>query len=97
MGPTTTGNSFNSVKQSIAEKLERAASSLGRQSEEGSVLGPYGRQASEWLHQSAEYVRDFDIERADAELRNQIRMHPGRTILAGFGVGLLVGLLIRRR
>jgi len=97
MGPTTTGNSFNSVKQSIAEKLERAASSLGRQSEEGSVLRPYGRQASEWLHQSAEYVRDFDIQRADAELRNQIRTHPGRTILAGFGVGVLVGLLIRRR
>lgn len=91
------GNSFNTVKQSIAEKLEQAAGSLGRHTQQDTVLGPCGRQASEWLHQSAAYVRDFDLERADRQLRNQIRTYPGRSMLIGLAAGVLVGLLIRRR
>jgi ElaB/YqjD/DUF883 family membrane-anchored ribosome-binding protein len=49
------------------------------------------------LHQSAAYVRDFDIQRADMQMRNQIRAHPGRTILIGLAAGIMVGFLIRRR
>ena len=94
---TETGSSFNSVKQTIAEKLDQAAVSLGGQSEGGQVLGPYSQQASEWLHQSANYVREFDIKNADAKLRNQIRTHPGKSLLIGVGVGMLLGLLLRRR
>jgi ElaB/YqjD/DUF883 family membrane-anchored ribosome-binding protein len=94
---TEPGNSFNNVKQTIAEKLELAAISLGGQSESGHGPGPYCQQASQWLHQSADYVREFDIKRADAELRNQIRMHPGKSLLIGVGVGMLLGLLLRRR
>jgi ElaB/YqjD/DUF883 family membrane-anchored ribosome-binding protein len=88
---------FNNVKQTIAEKLERAAASLGRQSEGGRVLGPYSQQASQWLHQSADYVREFDVKKADTELRNQIRTHPGKSLLIGVGAGMLLGLLLRRR
>lgn len=91
------GNSFNNIKESIAERLERAAGSLGRQTEEGSALGPYSRHASEWLNQSAAYVRDFDIKRVDTQLRNQIRAYPGRSMLIGLAAGILVGLWIRRR
>lgn len=94
---TRSGNTFNSVKESIAEKLERAAYSLGRQTEEGGTLGPYSQQASEWLHQSAAYVRDFDIKRADMQLRSQISSHPGRSMLIGLAAGVLVGFWIRRR
>lgn len=91
------GHSLNNLKENLADKLDRAAGSLGRQTEEGSVLGPYGRQASEWLHQSAAYVRNFDIERADTQLRNQIRTYPGRSMLIGMAAGVLLGLLLRRR
>ena len=91
------GNSFNHIKQTIAEKLDRAAISLGRQSEGSPILGPYNQQASELLHQSADYVREFDIKKADTELRNQIRMHPGKSLLIGIGAGFLLGLLVRRR
>ena len=90
-------NSFNNVKQTIAEKLDRAAVSLGRQSEGGHIFGPCSKQASEWLHQSADYVREFDIKKADTELRNRIRMHPGKSLLIGLGAGVLLGLLVRRR
>ncbi len=96
-GEARSGNSFNSVKETIAEKLERAAASLGRPTEGSGVLGPYSQQASEWLHQSADYVRDFDVKKADLQLRNQIRTHPGQSLLIGVGVGFLLGLLLRRR
>lgn len=97
MERTMTGNSFNSVKASIAEKIEQVACSLGRQTEEGSVLGPYSQQASAWLHQSAAYVRDFDVKQADADLRKQISNNPGKSVLIGVGAGLMLGLMIRRR
>lgn len=93
---TRSGNSFNHVKESIAEKLERAAGSLSG-SEEGSALGPYSQQASEWLHQSADYVRKFDLKQADMQLRRQIQTYPGRTVLISLAAGVLVGLWIRRR
>ena len=93
---TLQGSSFNVLKESIAEKLEQAAGSLG-QSAGGSALGPYSQQASEWLHQSAAYVRDFDIKRADTHLRNQIRTYPGRSMLIGLAAGILIGCWLRRR
>jgi ElaB/YqjD/DUF883 family membrane-anchored ribosome-binding protein len=94
---TGSGNSFNTIKHNIAEKLEKAADSLGRQTEGGHALGPCSQQASQWLHQSADYVREFDIKEADMKLRNQIRTHPGQSLLIGVGVGVLLGLMLRRR
>jgi hypothetical protein len=93
----TPGNSFNTLKKTIAEKLEQAAGSLGRQTETGRVLGPYGRQASEWLRHSAEYVRELDLKKADLELRGRIRAHPGQSVLVGLMAGFFVGLWLRRR
>ncbi len=92
----TTGNSLNTLKRTIAEKLEKAAISLGKRTEAGRDPGPYNRQVSEWLHHSAEYVRELDIKKADLELRNRIRTHPGKSILAGLTAGLLIGLWLRR-
>jgi len=88
---TGSGNSFSNVKEAIAEKLEQAASSLRRAS------GGCGQQASDWLHHSAEYVRSFDVQKADMELRNRIRMHPGRCLLIGLGAGIFLGCMLRRR
>ena len=91
------GNSFNIFKETIAEKLHRAAGSLEGQAGEGSVLGPYSHQASQWLHHSADYVKNFDVHRADMQIRNQIRTYPGRSMLISLAAGILVGVWIRRR
>jgi hypothetical protein len=96
-GSAESSRSFTAFKETIAEKLDRAAGSLGNKSETGRPLGPYSRQASEWLHQSAQYIRAFDVKRADADLKNQIRLHPGKSILIGLAAGIAVGFLIRRR
>lgn len=95
-GPMS-GNSFSTFKENIAERLHRAAGSLARQTGEESVFWPCSRQASEWLHHSAEYVKNFDVQRADEQIRNQIRTYPGRSMLVCLAAGILVGLWIRRR
>ena len=93
----TPGNSFNTFKKSIAEKLDQAAGSLRRQTDGSRALGPCGQQASEWLHYSAEYVRELDLQKTDLELRKRIGEHPGRSILIGLTAGLLAGLWLRGR
>jgi len=96
-GDAESRQSFAAFKETIAEKLDRAAGSLGEKSETGWPMGPYSQQASEWLHQSARYIRAFDIKRADADLKNQIRMHPGKSILISLAAGIAVGFIVRRR
>jgi ElaB/YqjD/DUF883 family membrane-anchored ribosome-binding protein len=94
---TAPGDSFGTLKKNIADTLERAANSLGKETETGNAPGPYSQQASRWLLHSADYVRELDIKKADLELRNQIRSHPGQSILIGLVTGVLVGIWLRRR
>ena len=60
-------------------------------------IAHYGKQASEWLDQSAEYVRQFDYEQADARVREYVRQSPGRSLLLAGAVGLIIGAILRRR
>jgi ElaB/YqjD/DUF883 family membrane-anchored ribosome-binding protein len=88
------------VKTIIADKLHNFAEALGhkaadRDAESG--VGKYGKQASEWLDQSAEYVRQFDYKQVDVKVRNYVREKPGRSLLISGVVGLIIGAMYRRR
>ncbi len=91
---------FEKAKQIIADKLHTVAEALG---EKGAAQGAssgiaqYGKQASEWLDQSAEYVRQFDYTRADARVREYVRENPGRSLLMAGAIGLIIGAIWRRR
>ena len=102
MEETTTNPSstFDKVKNTIADKIHEAADSIRRKSESpdgSSAIGNYGRQASSFLDQSAQCIRDFDIKRADAQLQAQIRENPGRSLLIALGAGFLIGFWLKRR
>jgi len=91
---------FENVKTVIADKLHKAAEAIGEKaadSDAQSGMAQYGKQASEWLDQSAEYVRQFDYEQADARVREYVRQRPGRSLLIAGGVGLMIGAMLRRR
>jgi hypothetical protein len=97
---TTSASKFDKVKHTVAEKLHDAADSIRRKTEapdKHSGMDEYGRRASSLLDQSADYIRDFDIKRADADLQKQIRNYPGRSLLIALGAGLLIGMMVRRR
>jgi ElaB/YqjD/DUF883 family membrane-anchored ribosome-binding protein len=91
---------FENVKNSIADKLHSAAERLGEKGAEQdaqSAQAKYGKQASEWLDQSAEYVRKFDYKQTDAGIRAYVKQSPGRSLFIAGAVGLVIGAVVRRR
>jgi ElaB/YqjD/DUF883 family membrane-anchored ribosome-binding protein len=91
---------FEKAKQIIADKLHTVAGAMGEKAAaQGapSSLAQYGKQASEWLDQSAEYVRQFDYAKADARVREYVKQSPGRSLLVAGAVGLIIGAIWRRR
>lgn len=91
---------LGNVKTIIADKLHEAAEALDKKASDKvahSGVAQYGKQASEWLDQSAEYVRQFDYKQADAGVRNYVRDSPGRSLLIAGAVGLIIGAVWRRR
>ena len=91
---------FENVKNIIADKLHTVAEALGEKAADQdaqSSIAQYEKQASEWLDQSATYVRQFDYEQADARVREYVRQNPGSSLLITGGVGLIIGAIVRRR
>jgi len=91
---------FKNAKNSIADTLHKAAEALaGKAAKQDAPSGitQYGKQASEWLDQSAEYVRQFDYKQADAKAREYVRQSPGRSLLIAGVAGLIFGAILRRR
>ena len=94
----TTG--FQNVKNIVADKLHNVAEALGEKAaDQGAQSGKArcGKRASEWLDQSAKYVRHFDYKQADARVREYVRQSPGRSLLIAGAVGLILGVIWRRR
>ena len=91
---------LENVKNIIADQLHNVAEALGEKAaDQGAQCGmaQYGKQASEWLDQSAGYVRQFDYEQADARIRAYVRQRPGRSLLIAGAAGLIIGAILRRR
>lgn len=88
------------LKQSLAARLNRAAAALDKTAAEhgeNSNLTEIEQQAAQWLNQSADYVRQFDYEREQANVRNHIIDNPGRSLAIAGATGLVLGILLRRR
>jgi ElaB/YqjD/DUF883 family membrane-anchored ribosome-binding protein len=91
---------FENVKNIIADKLHNIAETIDAKAADQNAqcgMAQYGKQASEWLDQSAEYVRQFDYEQADARVREYVRQSPGHSLLIAGAVGLIIGAILRRR
>ena len=91
---------FENVKNTIADKLHNVAEALNEKAADPDAqcgLAQYGKQASGWLNQSAEYVRQFDHEQADTSVREYVRHSPGRSLVIAGAVGLIIGAILRRR
>lgn len=87
------------AKLKLAEKLENIAATVEEKTagSEQSEVASYGKEASDILHQSAAYVREFDYNQAEADVRGYVREQPGQSLMIAGGVGLLLGFLLRRR
>jgi ElaB/YqjD/DUF883 family membrane-anchored ribosome-binding protein len=91
---------FENMKKIIADKLHHVAEAVEEKAADQEVqsgMAQYGKQASEWLDQSSECVRQFDYEQADARIREYVEQSPGRSLLLAGAVGLVIGAILRRR
>lgn len=95
---TSTG--FEKVQNIIADTLHHVAETLNEKATNPDAhysMAQYGQQASEWLDQSADYVRQFDYVQADTRVRKYVGKRPGLSLLIAGGVGLIIGAVLRRR
>jgi len=95
-----TSHLFENAKNIIADKLHHVAAAIDEKAAEQGPLcdmAQYGKQASAWLDQSAEYVRQFNYEHADAKIREYVRQSPGRSVVMAGAIGIIIGAILRRR
>ncbi len=93
-------SSFDNIKLMIAEKLHSAAEELSQRASSSDLeptVSGYGRELSEWLDRSAEYVQHFDYERMNARIREHVAEKPGLSLLLAGAAGWIIGSLVRRR
>ena len=67
---------FENLKNTIADKLHHVADALSEKAIDQDApcgIAQYGKQAAEWLDQSAEHLRQFDYEQADTHVREYVR------------------------
>jgi ElaB/YqjD/DUF883 family membrane-anchored ribosome-binding protein len=98
--PAGKASGFEKIKKVIADRLVDVAGALDQKAatqDAQSGMAQFEKQASEWLSESAEFVRNFDHEEADAAMRAYIRQNPASSLLIAGGVGLVIGALLRRR
>jgi hypothetical protein len=48
------------------------------------------------MQQSAEWLRDADIDKVKAGVEKQVKEHPARSLLIALGAGYLIGKALRR-
>ncbi len=57
---------------------------------------PYLEDILRMIRGLSDYVSGHDLDRIRADIEMRIREHPGASLAIGFGVGLLLGKLIKR-
>jgi ElaB/YqjD/DUF883 family membrane-anchored ribosome-binding protein len=95
--PQSGNSTLNNIKTTVADKLKSAAQSLGQKGGQDTTVSQYAGQASGWLNNAADYVRDIEPEQVKADIQKQVRTNPGRSLLIAGVAGLVLGTLFRRR
>lgn len=91
---------LDKIRDVIADTLHTTAVKLDEKAAAPDTkpsLARYTKRASDWLDNSAVKVREFDGEQTDAKIRDYVSMNPGRSLLMAGAVGLVIGIILRRR
>lgn len=95
--PRRAGSGMDRVKGTLADKLKEAAGAIKQRSGGQGATDSYAGKASTWLDSAADYVQQFDPQRARQDLEKSVRSNPGRSLLIAGAAGLLLGAIFRRR
>jgi len=100
------------LKSSLADKLEAGADKLRQRGQTGSYAGATGSGTTSiasddrmakvndklagGLQNTAHWIRETDLESLKNDVEQQVKEHPGRTLLIAAGIGYLLGKAFRR-
>ena len=88
------------IRSNVADKLHTVAQTIFRKVNTPGInpeVASYGKDASAMLEQSADYIRDFDYDKAAVAVRDYVKKNPGRSLLIAGLSGLVLGAIFRRR
>ena len=91
---------FARVRETVADGLSIAAQALHQkssQADQQSELANFGYRAADWLERTADYVKVIEPQQLKSDIENQVRRHPGRSLLIAGIAGLILGRIFRRR
>jgi ElaB/YqjD/DUF883 family membrane-anchored ribosome-binding protein len=94
------GASVERIQVRIADKLRKAAETLFGKTEDNQTrheAANLGSQAGAWLHNSADYIEQMEPKKIKADITEQVRGNPGKSLLVAGAVGLILGAIFRRR
>jgi hypothetical protein len=93
------------LKATLADKLEQGAEKLRHKAstttvtEVGAETEQKARKASDrvasGMENTADWLRNADVDSMKSGLENQVRTNPGRTLLVALGLGYVVGRIFR--
>jgi hypothetical protein len=94
------GRSVNRGFQNVADQLEDLADRLDSVAGLGEARGAarlatVARTSSEYLGDTANYLRTRDVQEMRADLEAQVRTSPLKTLVIALGAGWLVGKIVR--
>lgn len=97
------------LKASLADKLEAGAEKLRSQGQSGQYAGATGTSGvavgdahqvtdklATGMQRSAEWLREADLDNLREGVENQVKTHPGRTLLIALGLGYVLGKAFRK-
>ena len=97
------------LKSSLADKLEAGAEKLRSQGQSGQYAGATGTSGvavgdanqvtdklATGMQRSAEWLREADLDNMREGIENQVKTHPGRTLLIALGLGYVLGKAFRK-
>lgn len=99
VGSQPSGSStLETIKSTVADRLNAGAGIIRLKIEhtQDNAVAGFAGQASAWLDNAADYVREVDPQKAKADLQNQIRRNPGRSLIVAGAAGLMLGIVLRR-
>ena len=93
------------LKSTLADKLEQGAEKLRHKAstttmtEVGADTERKARKASDkvaaGMENTADWLRNADVDSMKSGIENQVRTNPGRTLLVALGLGYVVGRIFR--
>ncbi|NWG18169.1 MAG: hypothetical protein HXY41_16215 [Chloroflexi bacterium] len=88
----------NDVRKEVVKQLYAGAQTIRREASEAKVGGEAKRNADELargLEKAASYLNSRSIEDMGEEAVRVVRKNPMRAVMVAFGVGLLMGIMMR--